>query len=1698
MGWRDRAASPKAPAGKRDWQAQQTVATTKKGWSRQSKFLVAGVGFLLFAGAMVWLILKLFPPKPATLVLIGADYNETSLAIPHNEYGWQGLQDLHAWSKKVQGGGHWWGKTGMPVFHGDGPEVLQTTKSEWDKGLDSVKNDSIVIFMALHGGADREDAYLLPEKADPGTPNQRLHLSTILERLTRDDLKSKNIVLVLDPTQVQANAFNGHGMLHNDFVRRLKEHDKQIADSGNLVVICSSSEDQRSWVSEEWRQTIFGHYFAEALKGATGKGNLTALDLFDYLADKVPTWVGANRADLQEPILLPAGDTGRERAKKVVLEVAPEGYMADDADDAPGAQLDLPADWLKNWKDQQQLADSMPSPAVYSPRQWRRYREVLLRYEQLVRAGQSSKAADRAKELADLKKSIEQARSVSLTCWSTSLATGPALDTSVPWLWGKGEYQDKFNGLLSAPDPSKTWEDTRTWAEGQNVPDNREQRVRLLKQRFAGMLLQGSALNRDGMDPAKLDLLLEVIDRDKDGWFSPAEVNFARMLPYLTKDALLGMPKDKNWPWRRVLELRRVAEETAWTIGAGNPDATNRHPYAEIVYRWIKSKVDKADEVRRKCEDRLYAGDPQEWKQMEVELEQAEKIYADAGAEAVVVRDALSVRDEIMADLPYLSRWLADRRMTDATDAERLAKDAKAQVALWDAVHKLAARFQQQQVDGWIRGAKPRDVPDAGANAPGASLKDQAQSVWNDYDTMKRAFLKRCDELSDRKVDTQRVWQEIDDALEVPWLPADVRKRLLTLDRATSSGFNKTPPKNAGIPKKPEQEEIVHKAANRAGDLSLAVVGGLSFDRLIDPKFGVASDWWQTADRAADEVGNAWQVQTKQITTLMGKDRRARADQLDADVAEADRLARLVDGTAKPPSSQDPSAARRRLNLHRFLCWQAERSYKDHWYDREGKDYYRAAAGLLLDNAERLMLLEQEDLADDGRGARLQQVVADRARFAPYSMRITRTDIHSSDQTITWTNEPVLKLQYRWQVIDEKGQLFKESLNGFPTYWKAADAPLPPPKDNRQVKVQRGLERKSEATDDAELAFPGPDLRGAGQVAYSAMFRGQVVAVPTTVVLQSAPDVVVYQHKASPGGAIAARSSLTTHLSIIVDLSGSMQYPLNKNETISKKDAAVKALNSLLPALNANEGVKVSIRVLGPKGDAEHPLVLCSAEKWTAANKQTILDSVKRLGAYKPEGWTPLVDTVTQAHADMLKTKDDTNIILVLTDGVDEGPQGPTPSKAVRTSLADLIKPGLQFNVVLLNLSDKERTLAHESFDWMTETTPVQLGRIFEVTTIDEMNKQISAAMADAVYPKLRLYIKGGRNLPKKESGGDIAERRGYKMTRPEDPQLVWSELLKVDPLVAYPPLATKESLQEITLKDGERLILKLDKAGGGNITFKRGLYVEDLIAPFAKKNAQKSSSWWLAEHLNRLTGKAQADLFFTLENFKDLTSNGQLEQIQPGFVWFEVSSDPTGKPLPVEFGTVSEFPAPAWYVRVRDWPGGKARPVIRAWVSRDYPQVKSATIESADIKKLMGGGKVNRTVTVAGTDIEVSLSLAKNQTVKLSHPGALGPVLQDKRDCLVVRFEHPLGKHFVLKQEGLKEDGHEHQFFFTKTGGEYTTTIWLDPETGLPKDGTFLIQLFQLEEFKARAEQLGEKIDLQLTAPPDVQNQPPSPPEVK
>src|SRR5262249_46830292 len=175
---------------------------------------------------------------------------------------------------------------------------------DWARGLEDVREPTVIVYLALHGGADGKGAYLLPHDAT-SDPEDRLRLEAVLERL--DELPaSKNKLLILDATALTPSV--PLGLLHNDFARALADLDEQIAAVPNLVVISSSDVDQRSLPAPGSRSTLFGRHLVRGLSGeAKRRGRLDAWGLFRHVRTRVSE--EANDLGLEQtPLLLPRDD----------------------------------------------------------------------------------------------------------------------------------------------------------------------------------------------------------------------------------------------------------------------------------------------------------------------------------------------------------------------------------------------------------------------------------------------------------------------------------------------------------------------------------------------------------------------------------------------------------------------------------------------------------------------------------------------------------------------------------------------------------------------------------------------------------------------------------------------------------------------------------------------------------------------------------------------------------------------------------------------------------------------------------------------------------------------------------------------------------------------------------------------------------------------------------------------------------------------------------------------------------------------------------------------------------------------------------------------------------------------------------------------------------------------------------------------
>src|SRR5262249_54843301 len=144
----------------------------------------------------------------------------------------------------------------------------------------------------------------------------------------------------------------------------------------------------------------------------------------DYVKEKVTQWARHNRGSLQTPMLL-----GKEQvAREMELVVASGTPQPDNFKKAPV----LPAELARALTDHDKLAAQTPPPASYTPHLWRRYQDSLIRYEQLLRAGDETSAKVLLDGLTLLHQKIAAARALKIDSALGSLAMPAALGWDLP------------------------------------------------------------------------------------------------------------------------------------------------------------------------------------------------------------------------------------------------------------------------------------------------------------------------------------------------------------------------------------------------------------------------------------------------------------------------------------------------------------------------------------------------------------------------------------------------------------------------------------------------------------------------------------------------------------------------------------------------------------------------------------------------------------------------------------------------------------------------------------------------------------------------------------------------------------------------------------------------------------------------------------------------------------------------------------------------------------------------------------------------------------------------------------------------------------------------------------------------------------------------------------------------------------------
>ncbi len=908
----------------------------RRTWWFAAAVLGLGAGIAL----TVWLVSLLRLPRPVRIVLIGADYQD-NLQIPHNAYGWAGLRQFAQLGDR---------RTSSLIarlcsarYHAAGaPIVLDVrARDRWGEALRNVPEPTIIVVMALHGGADRDGAYLLPHDARAVLDSpDRLRLTDVVKLFGQLPRRKKK-VLVLDAT-----GLTHHwelGMLRNGFAGELARLDEEVRKVPNLIVIGASGEGQRSWPSEAWGQSAFLHLLFESLQGETAgratdrpwpTGSRVNLEeVCDDLSARVKSWAARHRGAVQEPMILPSGDGWRTVAQSI--ELPPVERPSEPAPAAAGKDGSLARDVTERWEAYRGLAISSLAPATAAPIPWRRYQQLLRRYDELLRAVGPGAVEGYGDVLAGLEAQrveIQQHRAIRLTASRSAsltipVAEGTPIDPADPardvaaWFdetwWPAPEGQER-----------KLWVDRKAQEAGNDARDLAAQ---------VGDLLLRRAIDDPAANFDRAARVAGLLDQPPQ---RPAELNFLIMIRP-------GLPPDWKSTGhvelvRRALRIRRLAERASLGLPE-KPDQPEKVLAGPLAAAWIVDRVNEGDRHRRQAEDLLMASDQRE--ACAAAYDWAERAYTAAIRAAETVRRAVLARDRALSDLVPISEWLADWS-PPPDQLEALDDLVESGEDLWTRVHALARALETPDP-----GAIDAGTLDAvGVEMAHAKLKGRIEDRLN-------LWLRDAGETS-RTTRAAFELRTLADALTLPWLGKELRlsilehglERLRQADGEESRTGGAEPSSPMAAPGG-EGDPLIDVRRR----LALSILG--SDEVGAQPSPGNAPSGSHAA-ASGRRIGERFEHRVNEIARLIGRDDASRGARWADELASVDRLARMLDSVSNDRASSlaGSTDAIRSLPLEDYLIGQARRTRADLWHDEtsESVPYDRRVAGAYLDDAREL------------------------------------------------------------------------------------------------------------------------------------------------------------------------------------------------------------------------------------------------------------------------------------------------------------------------------------------------------------------------------------------------------------------------------------------------------------------------------------------------------------------------------------------------------------------------------------------------------------------------------------------------------------------------------------------------------------------------------------------------------------------------
>lgn len=1528
-------ASPSASPSQGPWSGRWT--DRKRGDAGGSALLhrlklgAWGALFLILVGGLFYYLFFL----PTRVPLIAAVITDYAPLIPPNALA---VEDVEALAQT--------NRSNMDVIgilkdHDSRDDLRSSLRRQLDRVVPGGPGKkSVLIYLSAHGVLDEKNRpCLLLADSEPHDSATWLPLVDLLqdlrdhERLRKLEVKK---VLILDCGRIHTNW--RLGVLYNGFADSLAQAVEEVKDP-NLVVLNAAGPGQTSYAAPELGGSVFGHFLAEGLEGSAdrdGDGRVMLQELRGYLAESVNRWTTDNRADQQQPQLipesadLPLAFAGTKRLTPVVPLSIPESQ-----------RTALAALWKNHEKLRRERAYQR------NPVDWAEFEEQLTRLEELTLAGGAY-----ATEFERVRGNIQ-----GLLREFTPAVPADALALSLP-------LREAWTGVPSAPSaaaakPFSQWREARAKAKpGEAVPP-----PKLAYSAAAAAAWQWLAEANNHAEPRDVtDALQFVGGSSRRGESDVIEMHFLRML-----DAYL----DGSESAARIataIRVRDLAERAA-------------APTDERTQYWVQSLVNAADVRRRLAEDQLFVGDPpslreadESWKQL-LSTGDENSPYTAALRTSRQVAQAYQLRDEAWSRIPALADWLVDMRRDTSPDGLDGAL-----VQLIRSTHELGAALDASSV--------------AGAWTPALqSSQDEARKALGQLD---KAYADRCDYLWVEAGDDQETLLGIARVLRVPLLTGEKRTllhgkmlRIMFANRdAGNAGGARTqtnhvatstasvPADSAWLAQLTAKEHVALAILDRA---QLKSRGGQL--RAVRRFQAVALKDKSPAELRQAQVASL-AAQGGEVRMLLSDVRAAAKMLVDesnqlleaahpepppltrSGFSQADRLVRAAAGVlAKRTwenSAEDPSRVLQKTDWHFELLWHCARALDDFWGPAPGTkdpDYFVIAANSALNSARGLC----RNAASFQYGQTdLRQLLQRRKAAASAGPKPKATELLLSEDA-----------------TNVRHSLSLSAVPDLPSGQAAAYLKLPSGVllerlNEEQKAIRRSpLPVDSAAESSAVDYFVGnnPELEKASHLDATALYRGHILSSRFGVRMPSRGDEVTFERPVyeKPRIRVQGAANQVSSVMFIFDCSNSMAERMVKEVGKPKRmDLARDTLNTIVSKL-PDKQYRVGLMLYGHRSGydaANKPLLRRGAPEGLHPNAdvQTVLGMSKPLdnevrdelgqllAPLEPTGQTPLYYALTLALSefDNPQTASTVKQIIVITDGVNrqESVGGPVEVRKGRKDVEDLLKNRPRYQDIRIDLvgfdMDTERLKYPEEVNDLQDIARLTGGQLHNARDPSSLLLALEKSLGLAQYTVSRQGQAASDNrqdLGRTWSIDDWDDKSGEGDGKSRQYVV---KLLGLE----------RSATADVTLEGGESLELYYN---GKENRLEHRRYAPPELREHHENiqdPAHPERRYFVGAHLPKREGAA-VSFSISVQNADEKSFSPR-----PKHIWAEIKPVFTRSPehVPVFHFYDLEFepdrPVPVLRFRVSQWPAKAREATIRLWFKMeddDAPPNWSSPVEKVD-----------------------------------------------------------------------------------------------------------------------------------------------------